>query len=349
MRAKKVICTTTNEIFSSVRQAAKKYDLNQSNILQVCKHKNSYCGIVDGKKLCWEFLEDNTYENIVSPNKNVKYPKEYEKKYCIYKIIDSTQQIIYVGKTTSTLRTRLNQHICSNKTYADKQMYHRKDLVILPIIDTNDKKEASNLEEHYINFYKKQYNLLNIKIGDKLTEEMKEHCRQCSTGRVPTESARENMSKAQQGRKHTKATLEKISEANKIKVSVVLLNNLEVFESVSDAAKKYHIRSNRILEQCNLEGHFGELVWVLESDFEKMSTEDVEKRIFFVQNQTTVVCLDNGIIYSSASEASKCLGVDRSTINDCCKGKAKQAKGYKFDYFKNHFDDRHLFKMNNKK
>ena len=42
--AKKIICTTTKEIFQSVKEAAIKLELHSSNIIKVCKNKQSHTG-----------------------------------------------------------------------------------------------------------------------------------------------------------------------------------------------------------------------------------------------------------------------------------------------------------------
>lgn len=45
-----------------------------------------------------------------------------------------------------------------------------------------------------------------------------------------------------------------------------------------------------------------------------------------------VVCIENGTVYPSIREASKCLGLDRSDISKCCRGvrNIQSVKGYHF-------------------
>lgn len=61
--ARKVICTTTNEIFDSLRDAGKKYNIFGSNITLCCQGKNKSSGVhpVTKESLVWMYLED--YEN----------------------------------------------------------------------------------------------------------------------------------------------------------------------------------------------------------------------------------------------------------------------------------------------
>jgi len=338
MKSKRVVCTTTGEIFNSSGEASKFYNINRSNILLCCKHKNSYCGKINGVKLRWEFVDDNSYKNIIPPNKDKK-KKEYSKKYCIYKIVNKkTNNVLYVGKTTSSLNTRLIQHLSNYSTYADVELkkYNKKDLIIVPIIDTDNKNESDILEEKYIKEYQRKFNLLNIKIGNKFDEKTKTKIRKSLIGYKHTEKAKANMSKAQLGRKHSCITKEKIGSHHKIKISVVLLNTKEVFNSVSDASKKYNTRSSYILTQCKLNGQFGKNVWVFKTDYDKMSNEDIKKRMFYVQNYHKVICIETHIIFRSMKELSRKLKIERTKLANLCKNKMP-INGFHYDYVYNLF------------
>lgn len=54
LRAKKVTCITTGEIFESLYSARKKY--NVGHISSCCNGKRAYSGTVDGKKLVWRYI-----------------------------------------------------------------------------------------------------------------------------------------------------------------------------------------------------------------------------------------------------------------------------------------------------
>lgn len=45
-----------------------------------------------------------------------------------------------------------------------------------------------------------------------------------------------------------------------------------------------------------------------------------------------VICVETQEKYESLIEASKCVGVDASTIGKCCKGERKTAGGYHWEY-----------------
>jgi hypothetical protein len=57
--AKKIICLTTNEIFYSLSEAARKYNIiGTANISKCCKNKKGYSGVLNNSKLTWMYYED---------------------------------------------------------------------------------------------------------------------------------------------------------------------------------------------------------------------------------------------------------------------------------------------------
>jgi len=61
--SKKVICITTGQIFDSLTEASKYYNIAQSNIMFCCKGKTNSCGkLNDGTRLQWKYYnEGETY------------------------------------------------------------------------------------------------------------------------------------------------------------------------------------------------------------------------------------------------------------------------------------------------
>ena len=58
-KAKKVICLTTNEIFTCIKLAAEAYKITPQCITKCCKGKWKSAGkLEDGTKLKWEYLEE---------------------------------------------------------------------------------------------------------------------------------------------------------------------------------------------------------------------------------------------------------------------------------------------------
>lgn len=58
MQKKKVICLTTNEIFDSEVEAARKYGITSCNILSSCNNINTYAGTLNYVPLYWQFYKD---------------------------------------------------------------------------------------------------------------------------------------------------------------------------------------------------------------------------------------------------------------------------------------------------
>ena len=59
-KAKKIRCITTGEIFNTIRDASKKYNINESNISKCCnlnnKRKSAGKHPITGEKLVWEYV-----------------------------------------------------------------------------------------------------------------------------------------------------------------------------------------------------------------------------------------------------------------------------------------------------
>ena len=60
IRSKTVECITTKEIFKSIKEASKKYNINDTSISRCCKNKSKYAGKhpVTGEKLVWRYVEE---------------------------------------------------------------------------------------------------------------------------------------------------------------------------------------------------------------------------------------------------------------------------------------------------
>lgn len=66
---RQIICITTNEIFESITDASKKYNVPVTNISKVCKHK-AHCNHagkhpVTGEKLKWMYLDEFNNTNLI--------------------------------------------------------------------------------------------------------------------------------------------------------------------------------------------------------------------------------------------------------------------------------------------
>lgn len=60
---KEVMCVTTGERFNSAKEAARKYNLDNSHIIKCCKGKYKYSGkLVTGEKLIWKYVDLNNID-----------------------------------------------------------------------------------------------------------------------------------------------------------------------------------------------------------------------------------------------------------------------------------------------
>lgn len=57
VNSKKVLCITTKEVFSSVREAADHYGIDRSGLSKCCRGLFTYCGKLNGKILEWKYIE----------------------------------------------------------------------------------------------------------------------------------------------------------------------------------------------------------------------------------------------------------------------------------------------------
>ena len=55
-----------------------------------------------------------------------------------------------------------------------------------------------------------------------------------------------------------------------------------------------------------------------------------------------IKCIETGIIYTSACEASRHLGIIRNNISSCCNGKGQTAGGYHWEFVNKEVDDNEL-------
>ena len=61
--ARSVTCITTGETFDSVKSAAEKYGLYDTNIVRCCKGVNKHTGKSNGQPLEWAYTEDYFNDN----------------------------------------------------------------------------------------------------------------------------------------------------------------------------------------------------------------------------------------------------------------------------------------------
>lgn len=126
-------------------------------------------------------------------------PKDQNSTTLIYVLKDpDTLEIRYVGKTVSSLITRLGQHIYDSKKSKNHRAYWIKKIIDsgkIPIIEQIDScswKDSAGMETFYIQKYRSEgYNLINATdggegtLGLKISEEVREKHKKASRANTP--------------------------------------------------------------------------------------------------------------------------------------------------------------------
>lgn len=125
-----------------------------------------------------------------------------------------------------------------------------------------------------------------------------------NTGYVASKTTRQKQSAAKKGRKLSKETKLKISEGNKGKT---VSEETRIRYSIAKRGVKRPKQTIEHIEARRASGCFG-------------------------SRKKPVKCLNNGIVYNSATEAAEKLGITNKHIGTVCNGKRTHTNGYKFEY-----------------
>ena len=137
-------------------------------------------------------------------------------------------------------------------------------------------------------------------------------------------------------------TREKLSIINSGKYnpmahSVICLETLEIFETITKANSKYNIPKGEITACCNRKRKIAKgYHWMY---YDKYLLSD-ENSINMILNEkpnshnVKVLNITTNISYDSIKSASECTGIHRDRISKCCRGIVKSADGYEWKYIK---------------
>jgi hypothetical protein len=121
-------------------------------------------------------------------------------------------------------------------------------------------------------------------------------------------------------------------------IKIICLNNLEVFNSVSDAGRKYGISISGINQCCKNNYKYNYLyskiedenfVFTYYEEYLKMTKEDIENKLKYIHNKknrtgvkTPVICLNTLEVFDSAKDAMRKYMISEkgSGIARACKG-----------------------------
>lgn len=124
---------------------------------------------------------------------------------------------------------------------------------------------------------------------------------------------------------------------------VVCLDDGKSYASASDAGRVYGIPKSQIIEVCNRVSHriaAKDLIFRYEGDhlggIEEANAERAKRYENRIRNSKAlrkcVRCIDDGLVFVSAKEASSHYGVHRSHIGEVCRGERAHARGLHFEY-----------------
>lgn len=228
-----------------------------------------------------------------------------EKKWCVYKHTNKVNGKIYIGQTCK----KPEQRWANGEGYQKCTLFYKAikkygwdnfEHEIMEKDLTHD--EANDKEKFLIAYFEsnkpdKGYNLTSGGEGVEHSEVTKQKMRDNQKGELNTFF----------GRKHSLETIEKMKQAH-----TGVHPSLETRKKLS-ASK------------------MGQLNPFFKKDHSEEFKDNLRKRL-----SKKILCVETGIIYTSAKEAGELLNIDSSCIRKCCKGKRKTAGGY---HWKNITDD----------
>lgn len=134
-------------------------------------------------------------------------------------------------------------------------------------------------------------------------------------------------------------------------IKVVCLNNRKIFPSLALASEYVNIKDYDSIMSCckNKQYYAGKLkngecaTWSFYEDYLNMTEEDIKDKLNKIglqqrtkKNFRKVRCVNNGEIYNSIRQCSRCFNVNHGRISECCCGDREyiliEGVEYRFEY-----------------
>ena len=335
---KKVVCLETNEVFNSIKDASKKYNIDSSSI-SCCCHKRK---VKQAGGYHWIFY--NEYVKLTTKDiQDILLNTKASPIICLedLKIYRSWKELPYKKGCISRCCRMLklgNYATCDGKKYMflkDYNMISQEELQRIKELKPNihDSGEIICLETGCI--YKHARNaMLSTGVMDSQILNVCYH-KAISAGRLHWLFLSEYNVLSD-------TDIQKIINTNSTdgySKSVVCLETKNVYKNSIEASKDTSISVNVIRKICKNKGlstlkktfHFMFL-----SDYKDLSNQEINDIIntkLRYKHVRKVLCVENGRIYESVTEAAKSVHDVTTNISKCCKHVDKTCKGFHWRYF----------------
>lgn len=351
-----IICLNTMDIFYNVRNASIEMDIYYTNLLKAIRNKKCVKGYI--------FMK---YEDflILSPTEQlqISFLPIQLRDLRVVCLNDGTiyENAKYLRDTFGYFESGISA-CCRNESKSAYKNANDEPLV-WRYYEDYEKMTQEEIEEVLVKAYdinygnregKKVINLTTMKVFDTIKEgaefygiRSKNDISKCCKS-VNGEYERYSCGKLEDGTplvwvyyedflKMTQEEINKRLNYNK-GTKVVLLNTLEIFDTIKEGANKYNLDPTSLSECCNGDrkscGKLNKkcMIWVKYEDYLNMTQEEINKRLDYNytlenNNGKKVICLDTLEVFESRASACRKYNIDSKSLRECCNGDRKSAKG----------------------
>lgn len=261
-------------------------------------------------------------------------------KVGIYKITNTLNGMIYVGSTVNLYR-RKNEHLKElrhNKHHSlhlqNSYNKYGEAIFVFTILElVFDLDILTDREQYWIDFYKSSDKNLGYNIRKKA---------ESNVGLTASQSTRERLSNVNKGHKVSEETRIKLSIANKGKKRIVS-QETRLKLSIANKGKKKTQETKDKMSKAKIEyfknnpisqeGRLQRSERMMGKNNPKFGKRPSDETILKYSHPVLQYDMNNNLIrsYISTSETHK-YGFTPSSVIDCCNGKTKKYKGYRWEY-----------------
>lgn len=139
-----------------------------------------------------------------------------------------------------------------------------------------------------------------------------------------------NLTKGGQGTVGRKCSQKQLQQLTKNKRAVVCIQTGKIYQSLSAACKENNISRGNLSSVCNGTLHqTGGYHWCFVQEYAEYV---IPKRKPIPGPQKSVICIQTGVEYASATQAGKSLDIDPTGIRSVCNHRGNTAGGYHWCY-----------------